>query len=1186
MFMNWLRRRTPKTSRPSRDGRARRSGQFRLEQLETRLLPVVGAFSVPPPVPPGVGLDGVVSINGVFSGSGTLLPGGRHVLTAAHVLTDEDGNVDNPTVTINFDLPGRTIPFTVSQDRYHIHPDWNGAYTDGHDVAVIELPAIAPIEAERFDLYRAANEVGQTFTIVGYGRTGTGDTGATMPGGVKRQGLNVFTDVDDGVLEFEFGEFEGEGFIAKGDSGGPNLIGGKIAGISSYVSDSWGAPEFEFDECGYSTRVSAFAGWIDQQAAAGPYDLVLDMNQQLAGNSGNPDSIRVRHNGATLELYVNAEFIYSDAVSNVNSLRIQGSGDVDSIAFEGVPGVPVIVDGGDGNDYLAGPSVLDVWNVAGDNAGTFLNGDGSFTAIENLLGGADADHFEIDSGANLDGFVDGGGGDDWLNYSDWSTPITVDLHHHTAFAIGALYQVEHVVGGSGSDTIAGPWVSNVWTVAFDDFGYVESYSSGAPDRVYFDSFENLTGGFQDDRFVFSNSSGVSGAIVGRGGGDVLDYSPYHTPVTVNLETRTATAIGSGGFSGIQGMIGGSGSNTLIGPNVSADWYVESLDVGHVQWSASDTFVFLYVENLRGGSQLDTFVFSSGKSVSGNVRDGGGGAILDYSDYSSEVVVDLINNVATGMGSLGSGITSVVGGAGGDTLVGRGYFAGLTTWTITGSDAGTYDGAYGDVAFSSVENLTGDACIDWFEVSPGGSFSGIVNGQGGNDLLDYSAWSSPVVVDASQLVGIEEVVGGSGFDTLVGPNASVAWNLDGLDEGSLANSSFGTLDFESFENLTGGSLGDAFIFAAGAGLSGAIAGGAGPDTLSYYSYGSAVVVNLTTGAAPGVGGGVSDVENVTGSAFDDVLTGDAGNNRLSGGAGNDSLYGMAGDDVFPDDAGTDLVQGGPGTDRIDGYWSSNVWQIAGANSGTLNGGDDFSEIEELRGGPSSDRFVLPMERVKFQGLINGGSGADTLDYSAFTTSVTVNLLTHQAQNVVGGVSQVERAIGGSGNDTFIGDDENNTFWGRDGDDVLLGGGGADVLYGEGGRDLLIGGLGVDQLFGGSGEDLLIGGATSYDGHALLSALNAIRQEWSRTDAGYKARIEHLTNGGGLNGSYLLTSADVFDEAQDTLLGEEGLDWFWINPRKPEDPWHEDVNDDVTDAVKGEVLSRGTMDGGPSDPFGLH
>ena len=56
---------------------------------------------------------------------------------------------------------------------------------------------------------------------------------------------------------------------------------------------------------------------------------------------------------------------------------------------------------------------------------------------------------------------------------------------------------------------------------------------------------------------------------------------------------------------------------------------------------------------------------------------------------------------------------------------------------------------------------------------------------------------------------------------------------------------------------------------------------------------------------------SDVENLNGSAFDDVLTGDGHMNLVAGEDGNDTIKSGGGADMVSGDAGDDVVDGGAG-----------------------------------------------------------------------------------------------------------------------------------------------------------------------------------------------------------------------------------------------------------------------------------
>ena len=137
------------------------------------------------------------------------------------------------------------------------------------------------------------------------------------------------------------------------------------------------------------------------------------------------------------------------------------------------------------------------------------------------------------------------------------------------------------------------------------------------------------------------------------------------------------------------------------------------------------------------------------------------------------------------------------------------------------------------------------------------------------------------------------------------------------------------------------------------------------------------------------------DKITGNELDNVISGNAGEDSLDGGAGTNALYGLGGDDTFA---------GGTATADPDQLW--------------------------------------------------GGNGSNTVDYSALSAAVYVDLavgagyvmhdtgpglvLTDQMNSVV-------NAIGGKGNDTLLGDATANR---------LTGGGGGDSLHGNGGTDTFV------------------------------------------------------------------------------------------------------------------------------------
>lgn len=158
-------------------------------------------------VSPSTGYDGVVQVNIDFSVrvgrcSGSLLRTGLHILTAAHCLTSTSdseellpgiprGTLIARSAKVFFDSPtGRTA---MDASEFYIHPDWKGEYYNGNDLAVIKLAAEAPAVAERYDIYRGNDELGQVHTKVGYGVTGNGNTEFVIDQNLKkRAGQNIY----------------------------------------------------------------------------------------------------------------------------------------------------------------------------------------------------------------------------------------------------------------------------------------------------------------------------------------------------------------------------------------------------------------------------------------------------------------------------------------------------------------------------------------------------------------------------------------------------------------------------------------------------------------------------------------------------------------------------------------------------------------------------------------------------------------------------------------------------------------------------------------------------------------------------------------------------------------------------------------------------------------------------------
>lgn len=750
-----------------------------------------------------------------------------------------------------------------------------------------------------------------------------------------------------------------------------------------------------------------------------------------------------------------------------------------------------IIEGAGGADAISG-AVRASYSLsdAGVTVALDVNGDGTgvgghaqgdtLTGIVGLIGSAYGDTLSIASTANRT--LVGGGGDDFLTLGSGD---------------------DRLDGGSGDDTMTGGAGNDVYYVDSTSDVVVE-LSGGGTDRVMTsvdytlpDEVENLwasnsftttplslRGNALANSLAGGNGvdtlEGGAGADVldGGGGFDVASYQHSSAGVTVNLTTGAASGGDAEGdtLTNIERLTGSAFNDVLTG-----DSLMNILDGGDgddlLEGRAS-------ADTLIGGDGIDTVTYANS-------------AFLVYVDLAAGT-----GGANDAHGDTLSGIENVIGSVGNDILTGN-------------DDDNVLDGA---AANDTLNGGLGDDTLI------GGAGADVLNGGSGFDTADYTASAAGVTVN---LGGVAGSGGDAQGDTFSAMEAVIGSAFDDILTGTAAANTLTGGDGD--DTLVGGSGGDT------------LDGGDGTDRVSYAASASRVIVDLGAGTGSGgdaAGDVLTAIENVTGSAFNDILVGGAGDNVLDGGDGNDILV---------SGAGADTLEGGDGIDTVtykDSAAGITVDLLMGTASGGDAAGDMLTAIENVTGsgltdaltgdGATNRLFGLDGDDVLSGGdsrdVLTGGNGADTLNgdngNDALKGEAGDDIINGGAGNdSLNGGAGSDTLTGGSGNDSYfvdsgsdtitelegegddrvtstaasyalsdhietlvlagaaasgMGNDQDNTIRGNGLDNTLIGKGGIDRLVGGDGADTLIGGADDDQLFGGAGADIFVFGQLGAEG----------------------------------------------------------------------------------------------------------
>jgi uncharacterized repeat protein (TIGR01451 family) len=580
------------------------------------------------------------------------------------------------------------------------------------------------------------------------------------------------------------------------------------------------------------------------------------------------ENVSVSCNGGFVRVTVNGgPTDTSTACSSVTNLQVTASGNfTNTIDLTEVINPPftaltsVTVNGGDGDDTITGSGFAD--NLQGGNGADTILG----------LAGADT--------------MSGGTGNDSLNGGTGADTMSGDADNDTL-----IWNP-----GDGSDVVNGG--ADTDTLQFNGSGASEVFAvnSGGGGRV---EFLRDVGAIDMD--IGTTEILTVNALAGTDSMTVNDLSGVADLQTVNFN-------------------GGSDTDTLIGPDATNTWNITGSDSGNI--SGAIIISFATVENLTGRTGADTFIFSDGANVSGNIDGGAGTDTLNYGAYTTAVAANL------GLGT--AGLTATLGG---NQEVPPTASAATGTATLSNYDPAT---------------KTFDITVTVSDLNPANVIGFHIHrapyGVNGPIIVDFVPGGVPI----APLVPV-----GSGF-TFTATGVSLATSL----LGGVANEApfLGGITYVNIHTPT----------SPGGEIRGQV-----------FSTGN---VNLSSGTATGTNG-ISNIENATGGSANDSLVGNFSVNNLQGNAGNDTLVGGPGNDTLQGGANDDVLvwSNGDGTDVIDGQTGTDTVQVNGAlGGGALN--DSFTVVAGPGGRVDFDRistgpFSLDIGTVETL-TVNGISGDDT------------------------------------------------------------------------------------------------------------------------------------------------------------------------------------------------------------------
>ncbi len=709
------------------------------------------------------------------------------------------------------------------------------------------------------------------------------------------------------------------------------------------------------------------------------------------GGTGGAIDLNAVENADVQSVQINGDLISqggqgTDSSSQLNGVRNTSGAVTIDLENTGNPGGSItithtanftsglVITGSSGTDTLKASDRANTWDITNYNVGT-LNGNVSFSAIENLSGGDHDDDFKFnDANSIVSGVVSGNAfstnGDSIdLTGSNIST-IKISTSDNSSSNEISVNGIETLTGhttdtntNANTNTLVGADTDNTWRIDGTDggalsstFDLTTSIPAGPTEGVTkFTIFANLSGGTGADNFIVEDTGLITGTIDGASGTGVDQVTNVRTAVTYWASSGTA-----------QGTVNNADNTTQF-------------------------LSFSGIENLTGGSNDDHFDFTSGGSI-GNINGNGGNNSLTGHDASNTFTLSAANagDVADGVGTYVTTFTAIQTLNGSstvsntDTLI---AFDNDNTWLIDSTGGGSITDTNTTstlIAFTEIENLTGGSTDDHFDFTLGGSIGDIDGNGGSNSLTGHNASNDFTLTSANSgnvaenggsiyvtsFTDIQILHGSSNVsntDTLIAFDNDNTWVIDSAGGGTITdtNTASTLIAFTEMENITGSTGTDIFNLTTGS-LNGLLDGGAGIST---------------------------DIVNITNSAVNTVavITTDTG-------------YDLTITNI------EDVTGNGGVTSELIANNQLNEWTITGG-TGQLNG-MDFQGFRSLVGGSDEDDFIGSAADFNDANWISidAGAGNDYVDVSQSAVGSTLDLSIFTLNT---SIASIEGLLGASG-----------------------------------------------------------------------------------------------------------------------------------------------------------------------------